>query len=70
MKRLRRRICASTNPLANECIMTPTDIIDFLSQIPELHGCSISLEDSPTGSLLFVVGENVFELADSAQTVL
>ncbi len=70
MKRLRRRICASTNPLANECIMTPTDIIDFLSQIPELHGCAVSLEDSPTGSLLFVVGDNAFELVDSAQAVM
>lgn len=70
MKRLRRRICASTNPLANECIMTPTDIIDFLSQIPELQRCAISLEDSPTGSLLFVVGDNAFELVDSAQAVM
>ncbi len=69
MKRLRRKIVASSNPLAEECILSPTDIVDLLKMIPELQGCNISIEDSPTGSLLFVVGENVFEVSDNAAVV-
>ncbi|MCI8332311.1 MAG: hypothetical protein HFE78_05760 [Clostridiales bacterium] len=70
MLRLKRRVTASTSQLANQHVMSPNEIVDFLSQILELNGCAISLEDSPTGSLLFVVGDNAYELVDATETVM
>lgn len=69
MIRLRRRIVASSNPLAEECILSPNDLVDLLKMIPELQGYNISIEDSPTGSIVIFVGDMAFEVSDNATIV-
>lgn len=70
MKRLRRRIVASDSPLAHECILSPNDLVDLLKMIPELQGCNISIEDSPTGSIVILVGDMAFEVSDVSQPIV
>lgn len=70
MKKLKRRICASNNPLANENIITPMEVIELLSQLPELKGCKVSLQNSSTGSLLFAIGNNLYEVEDKSVAVM
>lgn len=69
MKKLKRPICASNNPLANKCVITPNDVVKLLTQIPELKNCNVSLKDSRTGAILLIVGEHSYKITEAQQAI-
>lgn len=60
MKKLIRKVTASNNVPADQCMFTPADVIALLLQIKELSGGNISLEEAPNGIPEFVIGNSAY----------
>lgn len=60
MKKLLRKITACDN--ISTIVLTPTDVVNMLKQIPELSNCNVSLTDMPDGDVEITIGENIFHL--------
>ena len=55
--------------ITNEFSFTAEEVAQLLSQIYELRDCHIAFGQSPEGIIQFEVGDSVYQLMDSAQTV-
>lgn len=64
MKKLRRTVYASTSVLNSKYTLTPTQVCQLLSTITQLRGNTIVAEESPEGTLQFVIGNDVYKLLD------
>lgn len=64
MKKLRRTVYASTSVLDSKYTLTPNQVCQLLSTITQLRGNTIVAEESPEGTLQFVIGNDVYKLLD------
>lgn len=64
MKKLRRTVYASTSVLGSKYTLTPNQVCQLLSTITQLRGNTIVAEESPEGTLQFVIGNDVYKLLD------
>lgn len=64
MKKLRRTVYASSSVLDSKYILTPNQVCQLLSTITQLRGNTIVAEESPEGTLQFVIGNDVYKLLD------
>lgn len=39
---------------------SPTEVLDLLNEIEELQGVAIDIEETPDGSIAFIVGSNSY----------
>lgn len=69
MKKLRRRIYASADRIPADLDMkyslSPSQICRFLSQVTQLQGQYISAKEAATGTLDFIVGNDVYVICDA-----
>ena len=64
MKKLRRTVYASSSVLDSKYALTPNQVCQLLSTITQLRGNTIVAEESPEGTLQFVIGNDVYKLLD------
>lgn len=64
MKKLRRTVYASSSVLDSKYTLTPNQVCQLLSTITQLRGNTIVAEESPEGTLQFVIGNDVYKLLD------
>ena len=64
MKIRKRSITATKDLPVNRCMFTPEDVAAFLSQIYELQGLGISLNENEDGSAEFTIGDSVYNIAN------
>lgn len=64
MKIRKRPITAADDLSVNRCMFTPEDVATFLSQIYELQGLGISLNENADGSAKFTIGDSVYNIAN------
>lgn len=64
MKIRKRSIMAENDLPVNRCMFTPEDVAAFLSQIYELQGLGISLNENADGSAEFTIGDSVYNIAN------
>lgn len=57
MKRLKRRIYSATSPLDDKICFKPSEVVELLSKIDELKGKHISIYQTSTGNIQFIVGK-------------
>ena len=69
MKKLRRRIYASADHIPAELDATyslsPSQICRFLAQVTQLQGQYISAKEAATGTLDFIIGNDVYIICDA-----
>lgn len=68
MKRVRTGITASSNFGRNTSIITPTDVVNLLSQIEELKNYNITVAEKSDGTLDFTVGDYVYRMMNAPAT--
>lgn len=61
MKRLVRNINASSNFANNKIMFSSTDIVALLSDIEQLKGCEITVNENADG-LQLTIGDYMYEL--------
>lgn len=61
MKRLVRNINASSNFANNKIMFSPADIVALLSDIEQLKGCEITVNENADG-LQLTIGDYMYEL--------
>ena len=66
MKKIIRSVNASSQVTSSQnskgvLIFTPEDIIELLSQIPELQDLKMGFRESPDGNLQLAVGDTEFD---------
>lgn len=64
MKIRKRSIMAANDLPVNRCMFTPEDVAAFLSQIYELQGLGISLNENADGCAEFTIGDSVYNIAN------
>lgn len=64
MKICKRSIMAENDLSVNRCMFTLEDVAAFLSQIYELQGLGISLNENADGSAEFTIGDSVYNIAN------
>ena len=67
MKIRKRPITAADDLSVNRCTcctFTPEDVAAFLSQIYELQGLGISLNENADGCAEFTIGDSVYNIAN------
>lgn len=64
MKIRKRPITAADDLSVNRCMFTPEDVAAFLSQIYELQGLGISLNENADGSAEFTIDDSVYNIAN------
>jgi len=69
MKKLRRRIYASADRIPADLDMkyslSPSQICRLLAQVTQLQGQYISAKEAATGTLDFIVGNDVYVICDA-----
>lgn len=65
MKRLVRKVTASTNITDNSPMYTPSDILELLTQIKGLNGYEISLAQDIDGDLEYIVGDSTYKITNN-----
>ena len=68
MKKLRRTVYASTSVLDSKYTLTPNQVCQLLSTITQLRGNTIVAEESPEGTLQFVIGNDVYKIQNKKVT--
>ncbi len=68
MKRLKRKIYATTHQLDIKHSLMPSEVVRLLNEIVQLQGMPITAEESPEGMLQFVVGSDIYTLLDAVPT--
>lgn len=70
MKRLlRHSVTASSEPMKSNMKFTATDVLQLLKTIEELKGTSIELTQAESGNVIFTIGNNTYQFADSNDTI-
>lgn len=69
MKRYRKPVNAASSVRSNRRIFTPEEVAQFLSQIKELQGYDILLNETEDGSIQFTIGDSVYSIMDIAPVV-
>ena len=64
MKIRKRPITAADDLSVNRCTFTPEDVAAFLSQIYELQGLGISLNENADVCAQFTIGDSVYNIAN------
>lgn len=70
MKRLLgHKITTSTDPMKSNSTFTATDVLQLLMAIEELKGMAIDFTQSESGNVIFTIGNNTYQFADSNDTI-
>lgn len=68
-KLLRHSVTASSNPMKSNMKFTATDVLQLLMTIEELKGIAIDFTQSESGNVIFTIGNNTYQFADSNYTI-